>query len=65
MSKRFADAEMAAEWHRSIHEFQSSNDLAEIMPNPETWCNAENARSWMYLMEHFITLPHFDEQERA
>lgn len=60
-SKRFADAELAAEWHRSVHEFQSSNDFAEMIPNPETWRDAERATEWMYLMESFSTLPHFDE----
>ena len=63
--KRFSDAELAAEWHRAVSAFQSANDMADLVPCPETWSDQERDRGWMYAVERFATLPHYDETKDA
>lgn len=59
--KRLTDAELAAEFHRAVSAFHAANDMAELIPGPDTWADAERDRGWMYAMERFATLPHYDD----
>lgn len=60
-AKRLTDAELAAEFHRACYEFKVAHDMADLIPCPETWSDLDRDTGWMYAMDRFATLPHYDE----
>lgn len=62
-SKRLADAELAAEFHKSTSDFMSANSLHMLFEDAETEEKLNDARDWMFAMERFATLPQYDEKE--
>jgi YHS domain-containing protein len=61
VAKRLTDAELAAEYHRATYYFRSSADMHSILENEETAVAMDRDLGWMYAMERFATLPHYDE----
>ena len=59
--KRLTDADMAAEFHKSTSDFMSAHSLHMLFEDAETEQKLSDARDWMFAMERFAILPHYDE----
>lgn len=58
--KRFSDAELAAEWHKSTADFMTADSMDQIFEDADTRAALDRARDWMFWVERFNLLPHFD-----
>ena len=58
--KRFTQAELAAEFYKAVSDFQSADSMDQIFEDAETKASLDRARDWMFWVERFNLLPHFD-----
>lgn len=62
IDKRLTDAELAAEFYKSVNDHYAANSMHMMFEDGETEQAMSDARDWMFCMERFATLPHYDEE---
>jgi hypothetical protein len=62
-AKRLTDAELAAEFWKSGSDHYAANSMHMMFEDDDTEQALSDSRDFMFAMERFATLPHYDEDQ--